>query len=227
MIQAETVRTADHPAISVVIATIPANDHVTVCSHLENQEFAGEWEIIVVNDPDLDRCEARNVGLMEARGEIVAFTDDDTRPPPDWLQAISEAFASNPELVCVEGRVTGGIEYGGRGQYVGCNMAVDRTAAITVGGWNSRYAGWREDTEFGWRLETDTDGDCEYHDEVVMVHPDFPRTTYSRHQERLLNMEYPERYRERFDKTIVERLWRYGQVVGLVPYVNRLRSAFP
>lgn len=225
MIQAETVRRADDPAISVVIATIPANDHATVCSNLQNQAFDGEWEIIVVNDLDLDRCEARNVGLMEARGEIVAFTDDDTEPPTDWLQAIAAAFTSNPELVCLEGRVTGGIKYGGSGRYVGCNMAVDRTAAISVGGWDSRYAGWREDTEFGWRLESRTDGDCEYHDEVVMVHPDIPRTTYERRQERLLKTEYPERYRERFDNTIVQRLWRYGQAVGIVPYVNRLRSA--
>jgi cellulose synthase/poly-beta-1,6-N-acetylglucosamine synthase-like glycosyltransferase len=225
MIQAEIVRTADDPAISVVVATIPANDHDTVCSHLCDQAFDAEWEVIVVNDPNLDRCEARNVGLMEATGEVVAFTDDDTKPPRDWLQSISESFAANPELVCVEGRVTGGIEYSGRGQYVGCNMAVDRAAAIAVGGWDSRYAGWREDTEFGWRLEIDTDGDCEYHDEVVMVHPDVPRTTYNRHRERLLKREYPERYRERFDRTLVARLWRYGQVVGLVPYVNRLRSA--
>lgn len=226
MIQAETVRTADEPAISVVIATIPANDHTTVCSHLENQAFAGEWELIVVNDANLDRCEARNVGLMEAASDIVAFTDDDTQPPTDWLQSIVDVFASNPELVCLEGRVTGGIEYAGEGRYVGCNMAVDRTAAIGVGGWDRRYAGWREDTEFGWRLEAETAGDCEYHDEVLMVHPDIPRTTYDRHQERLLKSEYPERYRARFDNTLLERLWRYGQAVGVVPYVNRLRSVW-
>lgn len=35
---------------------------------------------------------ARNVGWRAARGEIIAFTDDDCRPRPGWLSAGLAAF---------------------------------------------------------------------------------------------------------------------------------------
>lgn len=227
MDQVKYERVATDPDVSVVIPTIPSNDHGTVTNRLAEQSFSGDWEVLVVNDPDIDRCEARNIGLREAKADIVAFTDDDTEPPTEWLASIYESFRSNPSLVCLEGRVVGGIRYSGEGRYVGCNMAVNREAALSVNGWDSRFAGWREDTEFGWRMEVQGDGACEYHDEVVMRHPNHPRTTYKRQKERLLRTKYPDRYGERINTNTTECLWRYGQAIGLVPYLNRLRNAIP
>lgn len=43
---------------------------------------------------------ARNVALREARGEVIAFTDADCRPEPDWLeQALAELERLNVDLV--------------------------------------------------------------------------------------------------------------------------------
>lgn len=50
--------------------------------------------------PGLD-C-ARNRALREARGEIVAFTDDDSVPDPNWLRALLPAFA-DPLVLCATG----------------------------------------------------------------------------------------------------------------------------
>ena len=41
-------------------------------------------------DPGLSR--ARNTGLAHARGDILAFTDDDCYPQPDFLRALVDAF---------------------------------------------------------------------------------------------------------------------------------------
>ena len=39
---------------------------------------------------------ARNAGADAARGEFVAFTDDDCEPSPGWLPALERALAANP-----------------------------------------------------------------------------------------------------------------------------------
>ena len=52
-------------------------------------EFAGVRYVCEAR-PGLDR--ARNRALREARGDIVAFTDDDAAPEPSWLGALARAF---------------------------------------------------------------------------------------------------------------------------------------
>ena len=48
---------------------------------------------------------ARNRAILEARGEIVAFTDDDVRVDPRWARAIAEVFADHPDVMAVTGLV--------------------------------------------------------------------------------------------------------------------------
>lgn len=48
---------------------------------------------------------ARNRAVMEARGEIVAYTDDDVSVDPGWVRAIASAFEEEPHAMCVTGLV--------------------------------------------------------------------------------------------------------------------------
>lgn len=50
--------------------------------------------------PGLDR--ARNRAMREARHAVVAFTDDDAAPDPEWLRALRRSFA-DPRTLCVTG----------------------------------------------------------------------------------------------------------------------------
>lgn len=42
---------------------------------------------------------ARNAGIAAARGGLLAFTDADCRPDPDWLEALATAHAADPGVI--------------------------------------------------------------------------------------------------------------------------------
>ncbi|WP_051466212.1 FkbM family methyltransferase [Pseudofrankia saprophytica] len=48
---------------------------------------------------------ARNRGLLEATTEIVAYTDDDARVDPEWIQGLVRGFKRRPDVACVTGLV--------------------------------------------------------------------------------------------------------------------------
>lgn len=63
--------------------------------------FAG---IHYVHEPRPGLSVARNTGIRESRGALIAFTDDDVEPHPRWTAEIVRAF-SNPAVDAVTGLV--------------------------------------------------------------------------------------------------------------------------
>ncbi|PSQ32728.1 glycosyltransferase family 2 protein [Halobacteriales archaeon SW_10_68_16] len=221
----EYARRAADPAISVVIPTIPGYDHRTPLASFDGQSIDEPYEMLVVNDGTLDRSEARNEGLRAATADVVALTDDDTKPPADWLANIHREFRADPDLVCLEGPVFGGCRSVGPRRYVGCNLAVRRGAALAVGGFRSEFSEWREDVEFGWRMEAEAEGVCRYSEDVRMCHPTAPRTAFKPELERQLREEYPHRYAEVLNASATRRLYRRARALGLTQPVHRAINA--
>ena len=105
---------------------------------------------------------ARNMGWRRAQGEIIAFTDDDTIPAPDWLAQGIRAMTS--DVAAVTGITemplpTPPTDYERdaacmtHAAFITANCFVRRTALQDVGGFDTRYTmAWREDSDLHFAL---------------------------------------------------------------------------
>ncbi len=62
---------------------------------------------------------ARNIGIEESKGDIVAYTDDDCRVADDWSARIAAIFSADPDVAVVCGRVRVPDEIQGTGYTLG------------------------------------------------------------------------------------------------------------
>lgn len=58
---------------------------------------------IVVNEGPYGLSEARNLGAKEARGDFLAFVDDDVMLMPQWTKAVEDAFCTFQEIYGITG----------------------------------------------------------------------------------------------------------------------------
>ncbi len=95
----DAIATLAYPALDVVVVdNAPRSDETrrVVAAHA-GVRYACEPR------PGLDW--ARNKATAEARGEIVAFTDDDVVVDPGWVSALAGTFAEDPDVMAVTGLV--------------------------------------------------------------------------------------------------------------------------
>ena len=71
--------------------------------------LAERIQITLLTQENAGPARARNLGAERARGDYLAFTDDDCAPMPDWLTALEQAFHHAPEAL-VGGRVINVVE---------------------------------------------------------------------------------------------------------------------
>lgn len=178
---------------------------------------------------------ARNHGWRIAAGRVIAFTDDDTVPLPEWLAEGEAALAAGGHAG-IAGRVrvplpavdrgerpptdheltTRGLE---RTEFVTANAFVRRDALERVGGFDERFTrAWREDSDLQFRLE-DQPGGVARCERAVVLHPvrEEPWGVSLRQQrnaafEALLYAKHPRRYRRRAAPGVP---WRYYAIVVL------------
>lgn len=88
--------------------TVAPNELIVVDNHPASsatrtvvESFPGS---VYVAEPDRGLSRARNTGVQCARGDVVAFADDDTVVHPDWLRWLAQSF-DDPQVMCVTGLV--------------------------------------------------------------------------------------------------------------------------
>jgi O-antigen biosynthesis protein len=93
---------ATDPYEVVVVENRPARSTV---ARVLQERFGDDERIRYVEERRPGLACARNAGLRAARGELVAFTDDDVLVDAAWVPAIRRAFAAAPEVGCVTGLI--------------------------------------------------------------------------------------------------------------------------
>lgn len=58
-----------------------------------------QLHIMLLKQPNAGPAKARNTGAFRAKGEFLAFTDDDCTPAPDWLTTLAARFAEFPDSI--------------------------------------------------------------------------------------------------------------------------------
>jgi GT2 family glycosyltransferase len=141
----------------------------------------------------------RNAGIQASRGELIAFTDDDCRVDPLWLQNACRLFAS-PGAECVRAPRAGADRsapvpvVGVQGQtvvpeandnpasyrrtrrlmepnYQTCNIVYRRDVLLAVGGFDERFTrAISEDSDLAFSV-LERGGRIEYAADAVVYHP--------------------------------------------------------
>jgi GT2 family glycosyltransferase len=183
---------ASWPRVSVVVCSHNGGDGLPACLEGIAALDYPHYETIVVDDGSSDSTSqiartfgvrliqtanrglgaARNIGLAESSGAVVAYVDDDATPDPHWLRylvgtllstlhvgvggpnippegqgAVAEAVAhapGGPTHVLLTDRDAEHIP--------GCNMAFWRDRLIEVGGFDPRFGIAGDDVDVCWRL---------------------------------------------------------------------------
>jgi len=65
----------------------------------------GHTNLRYVFEPKQGIAHGRNAGIAAARGDIIAFTDDDVVVTDNWITTIKRAFADNPNVDFIGGKI--------------------------------------------------------------------------------------------------------------------------
>lgn len=181
------------PSISVVVCTYNGKRTIRDClSGLKKLEYPN-FEVIIVNDGSTDGTgaiageygfkvittenkglsSARNTGMRAAKGEIVAYIDDDARPDPHWLTYLAATFLTTdhvgvggpnlpppddgPVAECVSNSPGGPIHVlltDQEAEHIpGCNMAFRKAALEAIDGFDVKFRIAGDDVDLCWRLQ--------------------------------------------------------------------------
>jgi GT2 family glycosyltransferase len=154
----------DYPNYEVLVIDDGSSD--------QTANLAGEYGFRVIRNDHAGLSTARNTGLKEASGEIVAYIDDDAYPDPNWLHYLAASFTNTahagvggPNLSpagdgaiaeCVAnspGNPTHVLLTDEEAEHIpGCNMAFRKASLEEIGGFDPQFWNAGDDVDACWSL---------------------------------------------------------------------------
>jgi len=155
----------DYPNYEVIVVNDGSTD-VT-------PEIAAQFDVRLISTENRGLSSARNTGAEAATGEIVAYTDDDAYPDPDWLKFLAAAFErtdhaamggpniapyeDNDIAECVANAPGGPLHVligDELAEHIpGCNMAYRKDRLLAVGGFDPQFRVAGDDVDVCWKIQ--------------------------------------------------------------------------
>ena len=188
--------TNEHPHVSVIVPTRDRGTSLALTLDALSAQTYDDFEVVVIDDGSSDdtpaviaaagprvrgvRTEgigavmARCAGIKQSRGDVLAFTDSDCVPQPDWLAHGVVAIDAGADIAqgrTIPERTVGPLERSishsvDDGLFATCNMFYRRDAYERAGGFDrvafsrlgfrpdeqAKGLGFGEDTLLGWAV---------------------------------------------------------------------------
>jgi glycosyltransferase involved in cell wall biosynthesis len=93
----------DHITCEVIVVDNHSDDDTRLVVEETAKHFTSEIRYVFEDKKGLSH--ARNRGIKEAGGEIIAFTDDDVIADKHWIQNIDRAFKEYADAACAGGKI--------------------------------------------------------------------------------------------------------------------------
>ena len=171
-----SLRNLNYPDYEVIVVNDGSTDRTPAITAEHKAAYDADPNgppMVVIDQVNKGLSIARNVGMEAATGEIIAYTDSDCVPDPDWLYFLVYKFLRNgyvavggpnyppPEPSLVPAAVA--VSPGGPAHVLlddevaehipGCNMAFTKKVMQEIQGFEPIFAAAGDDVDFCWRLQ--------------------------------------------------------------------------
>ncbi|MCW3091624.1 MAG: glycosyltransferase [Ferruginibacter sp.] len=208
----EGIQKLDYPNYEVIVIDDGSKDNLTT--------IVKEYPVKLISTPNGGLSNARNIGLYSAKGEIIAYIDDDAYPDPHWLRYLAYAYKSSNHS-CIGGPNIAPAEDGPIAKCVanapggpvhvlfddelaehvpGCNMSFRKSALLEIGGFDPVFKNAGDDVDVCWRIQNAGKTIGFHPSALVWHHRRNSIKAYWKQQkgygkaEALLEAKWPERY---------------------------------
>src|SRR6185436_6954789 len=209
----EHLARVEYPNFEVIVVDDGSTD--------DTAAIASEYDVRLIRTENGGLSRARNVGMMAATGEIIAYLDDDAYPDPHHLHYLAEAFRGDcaavggPNLpppgdhpvAQAVAHAPGGPLHVLTSDTVaehipGCNFAVRRDWLLKIGGFDPSLRVAGDDVDACWRLQEAGGVIGFHHAALVWHHRRDSVRRYLKQQrgygraEALLERKWPQKYND-------------------------------
>jgi GT2 family glycosyltransferase len=233
--------TAVAERVSVLVCTRNGSSTLSSCLEALGRQTHPNYEVLVIDDGSTDSTPeiaqrfpqvryvrqehaglsaARNLGMLEASGSLLAYTDDDCIPDEDWLLYACRAF-EDPQCVAAGGpnlpppprnltEACVAVAPGAPAHVLlndeeaehlpGCNLVIRKSALHAIGGFRTEFTTAGDDVDVCWRLQSHGGKLTFVPAALVWHHRRFTVSAYIRqqrgygHAEAMLVRRYPHRF---------------------------------